>query len=435
MGSPVTRREFFAAPAVAAAVPNGKLAIRGGTPVRTEPFPSWPRTDALDENALLATLRGGDWCRTSGKQVDEFEKRYAALTGARYCLATANGTSALLAGLGALEVGPGDEVILSPYTFVATVNAVLVHHALPVFADTDPETQQIDARTIASRITDRTAAIIPVHLGGSAADLDAVLAIARERKLPVLEDACQAHLAEWRGKKVGTVGDAGCFSFQASKNLNSGEGGALLTNREDLMSRAYSFHTNGRPWKGSPSGLAYTMNGANLRLTEFQASLLMTQMTRIEGQSQTREKNAAYLTQLLNEIPGIHPARLYDGCTRCAWHLYMLRYDADSFAGVPRAAFLKALAAEGVPASGGYSPLNREAFLDRVLASRHYSRIYGDKRLRQWREQNECPANDKLCREAVWFYQTMLLGSRRDMEQIAEAVAKIRRNAADLREA
>jgi len=435
----MTRRTFFHAPAAAAAsVPlaaaNDKLAIQGGAPVRSAKFPSWPRFNQLEENALLDTLRSGHWGRTTGKRVDQFEDQYARLTGSKHCLATANGTSALIASLNALDIGPGDEVLLSPYTFVATLNVVLLQHALPVFTDTDVETFQMDARGIAQRVSGQSAAIIPVHVGGAPADLDKILPEARKYKLRVIEDACQAHLAEWRGKKVGTLGDCGCFSFQASKNLNSGEGGALITNDEQLMSRAYSFHSNGRAWKADALSLsAYASNGANLRLTDFQAALLMAQMTRIEEQARTREQNAAYLTKMLKSVPGIQPARLADGCTRNAWHLYMLRYDPAAFEGVPRKTFLKALAAEGIPGASGYTPLNKEPFIERVISSRHYRRIYGEARLKLWREKNQCPGNDKLCEQAVWFTQTMLLGPKSDMDQIAEAITKIQRNAGALK--
>jgi Predicted pyridoxal phosphate-dependent enzyme apparently involved in regulation of cell wall biogenesis len=150
-------------------------------------------------------------------------------------------------------VGPGDEVILSPYTFVACVNVILMRHALPVFADTDPETFQIDARSVEPQITERTTTLMPVHLGGATFDVDAIQSIAKKRNLAIIEDSCQSHLAEWRGKRTGTFGKAGCFSFQASKNLNSGEGGALLTNDSELIETCYTFHNNGRSRKQAGS--------------------------------------------------------------------------------------------------------------------------------------------------------------------------------------
>lgn len=444
----VTRRHFLSALAMAgglqvkpaasasrrASTATAKPALLGGSPVRTQPFPSWPVFDGREEEAILSVLRSGKWFRGTGETVDRFEQDYARLTGAKHCLATANGTSALFISLSALGVGAGDEVILPPYTFVACVNVVLLLHALPVFVDSQPETFQIDARKIEAAIGEHTKAIMPVHLGGGAADLDAILSIAGKHKLPVVEDACQAHLAEWRGRKVGTLGQTGCFSFQASKNLNSGEGGAILTESEELAEKCFAFHSQGRPRRTGSYTFSYTNRGTNLRMTEFQAALLLAQMARLEEQMNVRERNAQYLSKLLAEIPGILPAQTHEGCTRHAYHLFMFRYQRESFAGLPRDRFLKALRAEGIPVSGGYAPLNREPFLRQTLQSRAYQRIYSSERIALWEERNHCPENDRLCEDAVWLTQNMLLGARSDMEQIAEAVLKIRSHAGKLRE-
>ncbi|HTM49904.1 MAG TPA: DegT/DnrJ/EryC1/StrS family aminotransferase [Bryobacteraceae bacterium] len=428
---PNTRRSFLAAASATALAggpkPIDKPALLGGAPVRERRFPSWPQIRDNDEKAWMEVLRSGRWNRSG--YTARFEETWAAKLGAKYCLTTSNGTSALVASIAALGVGPGDEVLVPPYTFVATINAVLLHHALPVFVDTDPETFQMDARKIEGAITERTRLILPAHIGGSVVDMDTTLAVARKHKLPVLEDACQAHLSEWRGRKVSTLGDLGCFSFQASKNLNSGEGGAILTQREDLAEICRSFHDNGRGKAGSSS---YVRNGCNFRMTEFQAALLLEQLTRLDAQARTRETNAAYLTKQLSEIPGITPARMYDGCTRNAYHLYMFRYDRERFAGLPRTQFLKALSAEGVPCSGGYTPLNKQPFLANTLASRGWEKLFPREALASYAERNQCPANDKLCEEGVWFTQTMLLGTREDMDQIAGAVRKIQSHAGAL---
>jgi perosamine synthetase len=283
---------------------------------------------------------------------------------------------------------------------------------------------------IEKAITPRTACVIPVHLGGNVADMDAILAIAGKRNVPVLEDACQAHLAEWKGKKVSALGALGCFSFQASKNLNCGEGGGLLTNDDRLIARSRSFHNNGRGF--ADSSFEYVATGCNLRMTEFQAAILLAQMTRLDEQAKRREENAAYLDRGLREIGGLTPARQYPGCTRNAYHLYMFRYDKDAFAGLTRARFLQALAAEGVPASSGYKPLNQEPFLKHTFEGKAYRRIYDAKQLAALGERNRCPANDRLCQEAVWLTQTMLLGSRADMDDILTAVRKVKANAAAL---
>jgi dTDP-4-amino-4,6-dideoxygalactose transaminase len=441
MREPRSRRGFLGAissaagaiglaPRHAAARADETPALLGGKPVRSRPFPGWPVIRENDEKAWMEVLRKGRWCRLGGDYANEFEAAWAKTLGARHCLAVANGTSALITSLAALGVGPGDEVIVPPYTFVATVNAVLMHHALPIFVDTDPETFQIDARKIEAAITEKTRCIIPVHLGGASADLDAIALIAARHKIPVLEDACQAHLAEWRGRKVSTLGDLGCFSFQGSKNLNSGEGGAILSSSDELIEQCKSFQNNGRGT--STAGFSYVRNGANLRMTEFQAALLLEQLTRLEEQSRRREQNAAYLTELLREIPGITPARMYEGCTRNAYHLYMFRYDQAQFDGLPRGKFLQALAAEGIPASGGYQPLDKEPFLKNTLLSRGFQAIYGAARLSDYLEKTHCPANDRLCQVAVWLTQTMLLGPRSDMDEIAAAIRKVQKHGARL---
>lgn len=414
-----------------------KPALLGGNPVRTRPFPHWPVTDETDREALMSVLRSGRWSRSYGGQLaNQFERAYAKLTGARHCIAVANGTSALFASLAAVGVGPGDEVILPPYTFVATLNVILLQHALPIFVDVDADTWQIDARKVQEAITDRTTALLPVHIGGAVADLDTILTVAGKHRLPVIEDACQAHMAEWRGRKVGTLGDTGCFSFQASKNLNCGEGGAILTNDDVLAERCYAFHNNCRP--RNPAGYDFSQLGSrssNLRLTDLQAGLLLPQMHRLEEQSRVREQNGEYLNRLLDEMPGVTPARLHDGCTRNAWHLYMFRYDSRSFANLPRATFLRALHAEGIPCSGGYSPLNREGFVHATLRTKGYRRVYPQALLDAWEERNQCPVNDRLCQEAVWFTQTQLLGPRSDMDQIGEAIRKIHAHAGQLAQA
>jgi perosamine synthetase len=444
MSQPVNRRDFIAgatAAGVALSIRSTasaaeKPALLGGKPVRTQGWQSWPIRDGREERALVEVVRSGAWCRVGAQKVSRFEAAYANLTGAKRCLATNSGTSALLTSLSALEIGPGDEVIVPPYTFIATVNVVLLNYALPIFVDSDIETSQIDARKIEAAITDRTALIMPVHLGGSVADMDAVMAVANKHKLPVVEDACQAHLAEWRGHKVGTLGRTGCFSFQGSKNLNCGDGGALLTNDPRLADKCYAFHANSRVPSTVSQISSYTgQRGGNLRMTEFQGAILLAQMTRLEQQVNTRQENGTYLASLLREIPGITPARMYDGCTRNAYHLFMLRYDPKGFADLSRDKFLAALAAEGIPGGGGYGPLNREPYIKETVRSRGYQKIYTKAELDRWEERNQCPANDRLCQEAVWFTQNMLLGTRSDMDQIAEAIRKIQANAAALAKA
>jgi dTDP-4-amino-4,6-dideoxygalactose transaminase len=195
-----------------------------------------------------------------------------------------------------------------------------------------------------------------------------------------------------------------------------------------LRERCFAFHNNGTGLKRS-SSFTYSSDGTNLRMPEFQGALLIAQMSRVEAQAKTRTENARYLTSLLKEIPGITPARMYDGCTRNAYHLYMFRYDKSQFAGLSRSMFLKALAAEGVPCSGGYTPLNKQPFLKNALATRGYQRLFPAKVLAEWEDRNQCAVNDRVCEEAVWFSQNVLLAPRSSMDAIAEAIRKLRAHA------
>ncbi|MBI5769938.1 MAG: DegT/DnrJ/EryC1/StrS family aminotransferase [Verrucomicrobia bacterium] len=437
MSSSLTRRKFLrraAATGLAAGLGSSLASAADSSSAASTAKPAapanptaWPVFDDTDEAALRDVLRSGKWGRGSGTKVAAFEKAYAELAGAKHCIATASGTTALLTTLGSLDLGPGDEVILPPYTFVATFHAVTASYALPVFVDTDAASFQIDARKVAAAITDRTRVILPVHLGGSVADMDTINAAASAKKLPVVEDACQSWMAQWRGKSVGLHGVAGCFSFQASKNLTAGEGGAILTNDSDLAARCLSFQDQARSARAPLTG-----RGSNYRLTEFQGGLLLAQLKRFTAQQNHRNDNALYLSKLLREIDGIEPARLHDGCTRSAWHLYMFRYRAEKFAGLPREKFLAALAKEKVSGSTGYTPLNTTPHVLSLAQSRHYKKIYGERAMADWAERNRCPVNDTLCKEAVWFTQTVLLNPRSEMDRIAEAIRKVQRNAAAL---
>jgi dTDP-4-amino-4,6-dideoxygalactose transaminase len=356
------------------------------------------------------------------------------MLGVKHSLAVSSGTSALYTMLGTIGIGPGDEVIIPVYTFVATYNVVVLNYALPVFVDTDPESFQIDAGKIEQAITKQTKVLMPVHIGGSPFDVDRILAIGQKHNIPVIEDACQAHLAEWKGKKVGSFGLGGAFSFQSSKNLNCAEGGAITSNDGDFIKTCYGFHNQGQGGVTTAFTPGEGTRGTNLRLTEFQSALLLAQMTRLEQQARKRSENAAYLSKLFNDIPGITPAKLYEGTTNSAYHLYMFRYDKSHFEGLSRSRFIEALQAEGIPCSNGYGQMNKDSYVTALAKNRHYLKIYGEKVMKQWLERNQCPQNDLLTSEhSLWFFQTMLLGTKTDMEQIADAVRKIQKYAGELK--
>ena len=405
-----------------------KLAIHGGNKVHTTDWPEWPVWDQTAEEKVLDMLRSGRWWRGRGEAVLEFEQKYAELMGAKRCLATASGTTALLVALQVLGVDAGDEVIVSPYTFIATYNSVFINKALPVFVDTNPETFLIDPLKIEEKITDRTTAILPVHIYGLPVDMDKVNAIARKHDLKVVEDACQAWLGEYKGKKLGTIGDLGCFSFQNSKNLPTGEGGAILGNDDEIMDRCYSFHNCGRPFGSVEATSDYPTRGSNRRMQQIQALTLLSQMKRIINDADVRLENAKYLDKKLNEIPGIHTYKLVEGNNRSAYHMYPFRFVSEEFGNVTRENFINALRAEGIPCSAGYGKQNYDGLIEEALNSRGYKRLFSEKRLKQWREENVLPGNDQLAKEGVTFYQSLLLGTKADMDNIVDAIAKIYAN-------
>lgn len=407
--------------------------ILGGQPVRTKSWPDWPIWNPeTDEELIIKVLRSGQWSRAS--VVAEFEETWAETVGAKRCLAVVNGTNALIASLIQSDIGGGDEVIVPPYTFIATVIAVLATGAMPVFVDIDPRTFQIDPEKIEEKITPRTRAILPVHILGLPADMPRIMQIANKHNLIVVEDACQAWLAEINHQKMGTFGHAGCFSFQNSKNLPIGEGGAIVSDDEEFMDRCYSYHNYGNPY-GTLIGkvsAGTVIAGTKLRLTEYQAAIGLAQLKRLEEQTTIRSENAEYLRSQIKNIPGILPYELYPSVTRASFHLFAFRYKKQEFQSLPREMFLTALKAEGIPCSKGYATLNNMPYLENAFQSKNFQKMYPQEMLNynKYLEQNQCPENDRICNEeAVWFQQNLLLGTKADMNDIAMAIEKIYNNA------
>jgi len=411
---------------------TGTPAILGGTKIRTKEWPLWPLWDpASDEEQVIKVLRSGVWSRAG--LVTEFEKKWAETIGSKRCLAVVNGTNALITALVQAGIGGGDEVIIPPYTFIATAIAVLQTGAMPVFVDTDPSTFQIDPAKIEAKITPRTKAILPVHILGLPADMIKIMAIAEKHNLVVIEDACQAWLAEIDNKKVGTFGKAGCFSFQNSKNIPIGEAGAIVSDDDEYMDRCYSYHNYGNPY-GSMVGTVSSgtiMAGTKLRITEYQAAIGLAQLKRLEEQTGKRNVNAAYLRSQLKKIPGILPYDFVPKVTRAAFHLFPFRYKKEKFSGLTRAQFMKALDAEGIPSMSGYTPLNKMPYLKNVMETKNFKLMYPPEMLdyNKYMERNQCPVNDQVCEETVWLFHNILIGEKEDMNDIATAIERISRNA------
>ena len=441
MNSKMNRRSFLkttatvsaalAMPAIARAADAGKPAVLGGTPVHKGGWMAWPQWREDWEPKMLEVYRSRKWFRGSGTHVADFEKGYAELLGAKKCLATASGTTSLIVSLHVMDVDAGDEVICSPYTFIATYNAILTNKALPVFADTDPATLTMDPKSIESRITERTRAIMPVHIYGMPCDMDPINAIAKKHNLAVVEDACQAWLAEYKGRKCGTLGDLGGFSFQESKHIPAGEGGAISSMNEDLIDRCNAYHNCGRS-TGNFKGTGCFTRGDNYRMTQAQAMLLLQQFDKLKEQTAIRRANADYLSARIGKIPGITPVRLPEN-SRAVWHLYPFIYDAQQFNGLPRDKFMRALSAEGVPNSSPYHEQYNDGLLDEAINSRGYKRLWSADRLKAYRDSfKDLKGNKQACETMVAISQNMLLADRGDVEQIVEAIRKIQAHSAAL---
>ncbi|HUX95645.1 MAG TPA: DegT/DnrJ/EryC1/StrS family aminotransferase [Bacteroidales bacterium] len=398
---------------------KNRLAINGGTKSIKKNY-EWPLFDHSEVNAVAEVVKSGRWGNPDcGDLIKKFEDEFAVYCGVKYALACVNGSVALRLALIASGVRPGDEVIIPPYTFIATASIVLEANCVPVFVDIDPETYNLDPLKIEAAITKRTKAIIPVHFAGQSCDMDKIMSIALKHNLMVIEDACHGHGAEYKGRKLGSIGNAGCFSFQSSKNLTCGEGGMVITNDEKLYDMMNSLRNVGRVKGGQWYEHHYL--GCNYRMTQLQVALLSAQIKKLSEQTMRRHENGTYLNSLLAKIDGIKPLGRGVGETLHSYHIYIFRYDRSKFDNLPKTEFAKMLAAEGVPCFMGYpQPLYKQPLFQNknfmcyaIPEEVDYSGV-------------SCPVTEKACyEEAVWILQNGMLGSKEDMDSFAGAILKI----------
>ena len=332
-----------------------KLAIDGGKPVLTrKDFKNWPIIGADERRLVNEVLDKGIVAGGTAPQVKALEKEWAAYTGSKYCLTTCSGTAALHMALAAMGVGPGDEVITSAFTFLASASCAIHQNAIPVFVDIDPRTYCMDPKKLEAAITPRTKAIIPVHIQGCPADMEPILAIAKKHKLAVIEDACQAHGALYRGRKVGTLGDIGTFSLNNFKNLCGGEGGLFITDNEAFLEKGVLIRCFGDEVDEVSKRRVYNASilGYMYRNQELPAALTRAQLLHLDEHNRIRIENANALTRELSKIPGVVPPYCPPDCTH-VYFMYNVRFDAAK-AGVNaeprrfRTAVEKALYAEGM---------------------------------------------------------------------------------------
>jgi len=424
-----------------------KLAITGGSPVRntkTNPWPKWPVWDKNEERALDETLKSRIWSY-NGPMETEFNRRFAENTGVKYALTAANGTVTLQLALEACGIGLGDEVILPGLTWQATAATVLDVNATPVLVDVCSDTWCINPEEVRKAITPRTKAVIPVHLYGSFADMDEIMRIAKEHNLVVIEDCAHKHGGEWNGKKAGSIGDIGSFSYQLSKLLTAGEGGSLTTDSFSLFEKLDALRNCGRRPEPKNSlkadkgeGLYFDegnfLQSGNYRITEFQAAILIEGLKRLPEQNRVRDDNAIYLNSLLKDIPGIIPMRRDKRETREAYYNFSFRYNKSDFKDLPVIKFRAALTAElGIEVATSYIPLNKcSLYAPLTKPARH--KLNED----YWKaidpSRFELPVCDRIhYEESACIHHKVLMGSKADMDMIASAIMKIHDNAEQLK--
>ena len=404
----------------------GKLAITGGEPVRKTPFTPWPVATKEEFTALEDAFTSLKWGGQPfpGKYADAFAKKFAAFQTAKYGQCVSTGTVAIEACLKAIQIRPGDEVIVPAYTWEGTVGPVLLLNAVPVFVDVDPETYCLDTKLIEKAITPKTKAILPVHLGMRFADMDEILRIAKKHNLKVIEDCAHAHGAMWKGQGAGSMGDLGAFSFQSSKLITSGEGGAVITNTLEYMELVQSYINAGRA--SLTDQYHHRIIGFNHRLSELQAAVLGPQLERLPQQAATREKNVKHFESRLQNTAAIKLLKPEPRITRLAPYGFMFKYFADKANDIPRAAFVGALQLEGIPCDGlFYEPVYKSSLFP-LKAEDFPALSWGREKPLDLRNMYSCPVADRAAyHEAVWFPHQLFVGSIADVDSIADAIEKV----------
>ncbi len=421
------------------------LAIKGGSPIRdakTNPWPAWPVWDKKEEKALIEVLHSGVWSYNGPKEV-AFNTAFAKFCGTKYSVCAANGTVTLQLALEALGIGVGDEVILPGLTWQATAATIIDVNATPILVDVCEDTWCIDPKEIEKAITPKTKAIIPVHLYGAFADMDAIMEIAKKHKLAVIEDCAHKHGGEWNGKKAGSIGDIGSFSYQLSKHLTAGEGGSLTTNNYELAEKLDALRNCGRRpepinEEADKGAGVYSDDGnfyqsGNYRITEFQAAILLEGLKRLPEQNKVREENGDYINSLLTEMPGVEPMKRDSRETKKAYFNFAFRYHKEDFKNLPVEKFREALEAEiGISVEPSYEPLNKcSLYVPLTKPSRYkLNEEY-------WNDINPARFKLPICEriyneESICLHHKVLMGTKADMDMIIKAIKKIYDSAEEL---
>ena len=405
------------------------LAVLGGAPVRGTPFGPWPEQGEAEEEALGRVLRSGSWggYPSPNREATAFAREFAGYVGSRHAVLCTNGTAAIQLALQAARVAPGAEVILPAYTFVATAAAPAAAGMQPVLADVLPDSYCIDPDAIEASITERTEAIVVVHLACSMADMDRVTRIADLHGLLLVEDCAHAHGARWRDRGAGSIGDLGTFSMQSTKLLTAGEGGAVTTGDDVLQQRLHSLINCGRKEPGF-DGFPERMLGHNQRITEWQAAILREQLKRLPEQHARRARGIARFMDAIAGVPGLRALPADPRVTRRTSYQWILRYEAEAFAGVHRDRVLEALRAEGIPCAGRfYVPLSEDPLFAEDAHTNPAARAGAS-----WKGAQFPVAARAAHHEAIWLPHEIFLGSDGDVDDVAAAFVKVQAGAASL---
>jgi 3-amino-5-hydroxybenzoate synthase len=374
-------------------------------------FPAWPQFADEERAGLMRALEQGQWWRMGGSEVETLEREFADYHGAARALAVTNGTHALELGLELLGIGPGTEVIVPAFTFISSSLAAQRLGAVAIPADVNPDTYCLDARSVAAAMSPRTRAIMPVHMAGQVADMDALAKVAADAGVDIIQDAAHAHGARWRGKRVGELGFIAAFSFQNGKLMTAGEGGALLLDNEAQYGEAFLRHSCGRA--RTDTRYFHQTSGSNYRMNEFSASVLRAQLGRLDGQIDIREQRFRLLSELLRAVPGVQPQLVDERCDRNPHYMMMFRVPGIGETG--RNALVKRLVSLGVPAFVAFRAIYRtDGFWLRGAPPLTVDQL-----------ARRCPAAEAISAEAIWLHHRVLLGTDQQMHDVADVIAEL----------
>ncbi|BCM71132.1 MULTISPECIES: 3-amino-5-hydroxybenzoate synthase [Streptomyces] len=372
-------------------------------------FPTWPQYDDDERTGLIRALEQGQWWRMGGEEVDSFEQEFADFHGAPHALAVTNGTHALELALQVMGVGPDTEVVVPAFTFISSSQAAQRLGAVAVPVDVDPDTYNIDVAATAAAITPRTRVIMPVHMAGLMADMDALGKLSADTGVPILQDAAHAQGARWQGKRVGELGTVAAFSFQNGKLMTAGEGGAVLFPDSDRYEAAFLRHSCGRP--RTDRRYLHQVAGTNMRLNEFSAAVLRAQLRRLPAQTALRDQRWALLSRLLGAIDGVVPQ---GGDVRADQNThYMAMFRIPGITEADRNALVDRLVDAGLPAFAAFRAIYRtDAFWETGAPDETVEQI-----------AERCPNTEAISSDCVWLHHRVLLAAERDLEITAEIIA------------